>query len=194
MATGDPLQVTVQIVVRMLTQPSTHAVVGVYNPVTSSQPDGATVTLTPSGESPIVLGGGGGIPYQKGFQLGWVASYELSISHTSGSRTGIVITPASAHTVALDPPPKVDTPTLVTWTPSGETDVGAHVLLGKYGTPSASPLPDSGSFMVPATAFPAPGGNSVTLEVQRSRQDTMLPELSVQTVVSAYQQQIVVQP
>jgi len=193
-ATGDNLLVQLQLAVRMTTPPSTYALVSVLDTVTSKALDRATVTLTPLGGAPVTLPGGGGIPYQKGFASGWVASYDLSVTHAVGSRTGIVVKPPNDFTVAISPPPKVGAKSTVTWTPSGEASVFVYVLLGKYGTPTGSPLPDNGSFEVPETAFPAPAAKGLQLEVQRVRNVSVPSALTMQLQVSAYQLGIDVAP
>jgi hypothetical protein len=191
---GDKLFVQLQLAVRLTTPPSTYALVSVLDTVTSKSLDGATVTLTPLGGAPVTLPGGGGIPYQKGFASGWVESYDLSVTHAAGSRTGIVVKPPNNFTVAISPTPKVGAKSTVSWTPSGEASVFVYVLLGKYGTPTATPLPDNGSFEVPETAFPAPAAKGLQLEVQRVRNVSVPSAVAMQLQVSVYQLGIDVAP
>ncbi len=193
-ASGDNLSVHVQLTIRLTTPPSTYASVAARNTVTDKLLDGATVTLTPLGGAPITLTGGGGIPYQKGFASGWVESYDLSVTSAVGSRTGIVVKPPNNFTVAIAPPPKVGAKSIVTWTPSGDPSVLVYVLVGKYGTPTGTPLLDNGSFAVPETAFPAPAAKGIQLEVQRARRTSVPDAVSVQVQVSAYQLGIDVAP
>lgn len=167
---GDALQISIQIAVQLESPPGSLAYVEVFHVPTDKQLDGVNVTLTPLGAAPITLSATGDMSYKENFPDAWVASYKVDIEHPLGSRKGIIVTPPSKFSIAVNPPPKADTPSTVTWSPFGDANFGALVSIGKYMTPAASPLMDTGSFEVPGTAFSGLSGD-LSLKVLRQKRD-----------------------
>lgn len=188
--TGAGLFVQVNLTLTLLSPPSAYASVSVRPTATSGAISGATVTITPEGGAAKGLGGSTPMVYQG--NVAFAPSYELSVTHASGTRTGIRLVPPRPHTPDLAGTPKVGTPITATWTPNGEADVKAYVIIGKYGTPSASPLPDTGSFEVPGSAFTST--SSVVLQVQRQLNVIAPNEVSFSALVTGYKQGIAVSP
>lgn len=183
---GDALVIQIQMGVQLYSPPGSAAYVRVLHVSTDKLLDGANVTLTPLGAAPITLSGDGDMAYKESFPGEWAASYELNVEHPLGSRKGIIVTPPSKFTIAINPPPKADTPSTVTWTPFGDANFGAYVDIGSYGTPSASPLMDTGSFEVPGMAFSGLSGD-LTLQVRRVKLDTVPNEIYASVIVGAAQ-------
>lgn len=168
--TGAPLFVSVEVLGTALSgsTPIAHASVVVRDLSASKGLDGAEVTITPRGGEAVKLPGQGGAAYEANLPAGWATSYEVSVMHPSGSRTGIVAFAPAAFTIAIDPPPKVNTASTMTWTPSGDEEVAVFVMAGRFVTKSASPLPDTGSVEVPPNAFPDATIAAITVQRLRS--------------------------
>lgn len=190
---GDALQIGLQVFVKLLSPPETDAMVSVLHIPTQKHLDGANVTLTPLGAAPITLSDTGDMTYDGSFPGDWAASYELNVEHPLGSRKGIIVTTPSKFSIAINPPPKADTPSTVTWTPFGEANVGVFVHIGNYSTTGKSLLMDTGSFEVPGTAFSNWSGN-LNLEVLRMKLDVIPDDTTANVMVAAAQSGIKLEP
>lgn len=190
---GDALRILIQMGVQLQSPPMSVAYVEVIHVPTDKQLDGVNVTVTPLDAAPITLSATGDMSYKEIFPGEWAASYEVNVEHPLGSRKGIIVTPPSKFSIAMDPPPKADTPCTVTWSPFGDANFGVLVSLGKYGTPSASPLMDTGSFEVPGTALSGLSGD-LTLTVVREKLDVIPNEIAASVMVGMSQSGIKLEP
>ena len=156
---------------------------------------GATVNITPYGGRTVTLAEETsvvGVRYVSTFEQPPAASYELDVVHTTGARTGIVVLAPSVYTASLAPPPQEHTVSSVHWLPNNEAEVGAYIIAGSYGTPGGSPLPDSGSFDLPATTFKVGLPSSVT--VQRARTFTVSKQVGAKAIVNVILPSVAVKP
>jgi hypothetical protein len=157
---GDPIHIDVQV---QVVQGGASLQIGARDLAGNEQLSGGTVTVTPEGGAPVASA----LYAQIGFPEEASTRFRIDVEHPVGSRTGIVFIAPSRFEASIVGTPKVGEPTMSSWSPSGEAGVSAYVVLGSYGTPTNEPLPDTGTFEVPASAFDAP--TLATLTVSRVR-------------------------
>lgn len=126
----------------------------------------ATVTFrTDSGEKPLAVGDDG---VYRGSHAGYHRIYGLSVAAGPDTLDAVVVGPTLHRLTAPDLPPDgatlpPDAPVEVRW----EAEDTAEAVLVRLGGWSATELPDTGAFTIPASAERGDPGAEVRVEVRR---------------------------
>jgi len=102
-----------------------------------------------------------------------IGSFDLSVRHKSGTRTGIHLVGPSVATAMLSSTPVLNRPTTLTWSPNNENDVTsvAFTSVDVQHVWSSDTLADPGTMQLPKEAFPLSGSMGVGLQRTRTWDD-----------------------
>ena len=147
---------------------------------------GATVTASTTGGAPVTLTEGSPGRFSGMSTSDYARDWDFSISHPTGSRTGVHLVGPSFPTVSFMPAPSVGVATTMQWTPNGEKGVTAQPsLIGDSTWTGPIDQADSGSAAIPAAQLSHAG--MVTFQLQLDQKWNDGTDFTAEFLVDAQQ-------